>query len=281
MTFSGRKACARVRYPSGALRYWIFVLPVIGCGRIEFGRQQPADSGPSDDAIDARVPTGHDEDGDRFGDVEDNCPHLTNDDQRDSDGDLVGDACDPEPSIQRQTLALFFPMTEPRPEVANTRWAQGDDVWTSDSTIPSYFGMPFSATTVDIWLALDVTALGSGAPYYQFTLNLSDETVSPRYYAEFYDTSSSAVAAITSFDDVTFLAVDSKNLPNGFHTGLITVHVQFDGVAKTSSADMGWATERYQVTGPIPAFSASNALRFRVEGISSALRYFAVVTTAP
>jgi hypothetical protein len=39
---------------------------------------------------------GRDQDGDGVGDFEDNCPKHENTDQADSDGDLMGDACDPE-----------------------------------------------------------------------------------------------------------------------------------------------------------------------------------------
>jgi hypothetical protein len=38
---------------------------------------------------------GPDADGDRITDIQDNCPRVANDDQQDSDGDGVGDACKP------------------------------------------------------------------------------------------------------------------------------------------------------------------------------------------
>jgi hypothetical protein len=42
---------------------------------------------------------GHDDDSDGLGDFEDNCPEEPNATQMDSDGDLMGDACDPEPGV--------------------------------------------------------------------------------------------------------------------------------------------------------------------------------------
>lgn len=172
-------------------------------------------------------------------------------------------------------------MTEQRTDITNTRRAQGVDVWTSNGAQSSYFGLPFTATTVDIWFALDVTALYTAAALYQFTLNPSAQTVSPRYYVELYDNASVKIAAITSYDDVVFDGVDVENLTAGFHTGLVTVHAHFDGTARTITTELGWPGERYSLTAPAPAFTGTTELRFRVDGIASALHYFAVVETGP
>lgn len=255
------------------------IILAMGCGRFGFDASPPG--GPIDAAGDARIANGHDEDSDGFGDAEDNCPHLANDGQQNMDGDEVGDLCDPEPAIARQTLSVFFAMTEPRPELTNVRWAQGTDVWTSESTISSSFTLPFVATAIDVWFALDVTARQPGAQAYQFTLNPSAQTVSPRYYVELFENTNGAIAAITGYDDVVFTTVDSDRLATTLHTGLVTVHARFDGRTKRYTADVGWPTERYQLSGATPVYSGSDQLRFRVEGIASALHYFAVVTTGP
>jgi len=47
-----------------------------------------------------------DEDRDGHLDSEDNCPGISNDIQVDSDGDLIGDACDPSPQDDRDQLQL-------------------------------------------------------------------------------------------------------------------------------------------------------------------------------
>lgn len=253
---------------------------LVGCGRTGFDALPPGDGG-TDAAVDARVAIGHDEDSDGYGDAEDNCPHLPNADQRNVDGDQVGDLCDPEPTIARQLLSAFFAMTEPHPQLMNTRWAQGNDVWTSQSSTSAFFALPLVAPTIDVWFALDVTAREPGAPVYQFTLNPNAQTVSPRYYVELYENTNGSIAAITRYDDVNFSPVDSIDLATNFHTGLVTVHARFDGVARVYTADVGWPTERYQLTGPTPSFGGSNEVRLRVEGIASSLHYFAVVTSGP
>jgi hypothetical protein len=53
-----------------------------------------------------------DEDGDAVGNVCDNCPHIANPDQAntlETTADGVGDACDPQPTIGGNSIALFMP----------------------------------------------------------------------------------------------------------------------------------------------------------------------------
>lgn len=66
---------------------------------------------------DAPVVAAHDEDGDGVADALDDCPHVADPDQADrgeravgAAADGVGDACDPEPAVPGDRIALFDPM---------------------------------------------------------------------------------------------------------------------------------------------------------------------------
>src|SRR5258706_9534747 len=112
-------------------RWAVMAIVCTGCGRVGFDGTDG--SGPSGDG----GPVGHDEDGDGIPDVSDVCPHISDPSQTDTDHDGVGDACDPEPSTPRQTIALFLPMTDPSSFTigggAGT-WTKQADAWRCDGT---------------------------------------------------------------------------------------------------------------------------------------------------
>lgn len=91
----------------------LVVTALAGCNLL-FPLNDPGASGGSDaggsDASPDAIP-GHDEDQDDKPDVSDNCPNVPNKDQLDSDGDEVGDVCDPRPTLQGDRLAFFDPFT--------------------------------------------------------------------------------------------------------------------------------------------------------------------------
>jgi len=89
---------------------------------------------PPIDAPDAFID--YDSDGDHVLDGDDNCPAIFNDDQVDTDGDGIGDACDPHPGQHDVIVSsdLFH-----RPSTTWTSfgtWTMTDGAWTSpDATM--------------------------------------------------------------------------------------------------------------------------------------------------
>lgn len=82
-------------------------------------------------------PEGHDEDGDRHIDDEDNCPGIKNARQEDMDKDEVGDACDPNPSLTGDQIAKFYSF-----ETEGTDWVRKDGSWTFTNDMLVYRGAP-------------------------------------------------------------------------------------------------------------------------------------------
>ncbi len=90
---------------------WRFgVLCLLGCNQI-FGLKptRVIDAAPPPDVPDAPRCAGQDEDGDGYPDLCDNCPSVPNPDQANSDGDDLGDACDPDqPGAPAAQRLVFF-----------------------------------------------------------------------------------------------------------------------------------------------------------------------------
>lgn len=90
-------------------RWFCVVLAVTGCNSI-FGLRDTdlSDAGRLDAFLDL-----NDEDGDDWNNSEDNCPGITNRDQADGDGDLVGDVCDPRVSSHGDRIAARYFFNNP------------------------------------------------------------------------------------------------------------------------------------------------------------------------
>ena len=86
-------------YDGDVCRRGVLLLALVGCGRWHFDSLEDGDAS-------------HDEDGDGIADAYDVCPHRADPTQRDTDGDRVGDACDPDVVSPAQSIALFDPLLD-------------------------------------------------------------------------------------------------------------------------------------------------------------------------
>lgn len=111
--------------------------------------RDPAQLDAADD-VDTACSTaiGHDEDSDGVDDGCDNCPHVANPDQAESDDDDLGDACDSDP--RTNCLVYFDPMTElPATTSAIGTWAaiDGSLVQQDVDTGGAIYRFPFDVAT--------------------------------------------------------------------------------------------------------------------------------------
>jgi hypothetical protein len=190
------------------------VLAVFASGcRFNFGdRPDAARDVAGDDTGDTGdVLLGHDEDGDGVADADDFCPHIADTDNKDTDGDLVGDSCDAEPAAANQQWLLFSAMTDPSlPDFAvSTEWTPGDDSWGYiDGANPAQLIRTGMVGSVDVWIGFDVVALGGNGRQAAIVLNGLN---TPYWYAEIYDDGSSgARLSVMEYTGASYVARASK-----------------------------------------------------------------------
>ncbi len=189
-----------VRYRVGvSIRALFALLALTGCGRVGFGTANDA----SPDACGS-----HDEDSDGVPDCADHCPHVSDPLQPDGDGDGVGDGCDPHPTVARDHLVHFDPLTSPPAD-----WLVAPAVATGESLMIDATNVRW-AGKITITPASDtfvmggaVFAYGSGADH-QVAIIVNDY---PRaYYCELYQANRAQLNFTYTFDSVGFTTVSSS-----------------------------------------------------------------------
>ena len=259
------------------VRFAVVCLSLVACGRSGFDPRTAKDAPPSN--LDA--PPGHDEDGDGVADAMDNCPQLANTDQADLDGDGVGDACDPEPTVPRQSIALFAAMTGPDPSFAlDAGWTYAADAWHfAGATGVGHIHHAMALANVDVWIELDVTARAASATTFEISTSIGDDTA-PFFYGELYEDSSIKKVAISEFTGTTYGSLTYMTLPNGVHTGPVTLHWQ----GRTGTAlgcDAGWPGEPYHLSAMTSNYVGGDEFGLYVQDLDVDVESITVIASAP
>ena len=127
------------------------------CGAADAGGPGPDGPFPSFDGL----ISSHDEDTDGVPDSVDNCPNVSNADQRDSDGDLVGDLCDPNPSTPGDVLLQFDAFDHaPMDMVTTGAWIYANDRATTQTTDATMFSANVPATGVMAIISIELDQPG-------------------------------------------------------------------------------------------------------------------------
>lgn len=262
------------------------LISLAGCGRIGFEVASQQSDGSTDGADGSAL--GHDEDGDGIPDTTDVCPYVA-DSQVDTDGDRVGDACDPNPTMPRDTIALFSTMgAGDMPFSINTLSTTGG-TWTQDADgyhFVSPFStdnhgeidLPFSAGDIRVAIGFDILTVGDPVLQHQFALATTLST--PRYYVEINEIIPTySDTAVTYFDGTQFSGASLDNLATGIHPGSVTF-VATERVGVGTRIDASWPGEPYVAEVMDSVYQGATQLTIGINNLDLEIRYVCVITSS-
>lgn len=235
----------------------------------------------SGDASTEDVLLGHDEDGDGVADVDDVCPHLF-DDHADTDLDLVGDACDPEPANPRQFWIAFDPMFGDS-SYFNTgaSWTVRDDSLECAATAtPAQLVRGVNYVNVDIIVGADT--LSTAGASHTIGIVVRQMEIATYSYVELYGTSGTNYLQVMEYDGAGFNLVQRSTLapsaPLG--GGFLRAHANTSGIASLRM-DGGFAGTYADVSSATPSYIGGNLLVIAFANVAANVRYVAIIGTNP
>jgi hypothetical protein len=273
------------------------LVALAGCGRFGFdltgggsNRDAGGDGVVPDGRLDA-VAIGHDEDADGIRDIDDTCPHLVGA-QTDTDGDKVGDLCDPNPTTPGDAIAFFYTMG-PGDQPFTLGNVNDDGVWTQapdglafsgvlggNNNLFGHIEMPVSLSSARVALGIELTEIVPGSTSNQNQIALSVYAVSPNYYVELNQQPGNFdVASITYWDGGTFFnQAAARDLASGIHTGALfmqTTQVVNTGV----TFDTGWPAETYTATVSDTLYQGATKIEMNVNNVHFTIRYMIIISS--
>ena len=244
-----------------------------GCGRLAF------DPSTQDATID--VSTEHDEDGDTIIDRLDDCPQLPNTDQADDDGDGVGNACDPEPTLARQTLTYFTALVGENPFV---RTGNGALTIAADSLHydgNGAMGLIHTRALVDadVWIGMNIQGIHAGMSR-QLALSFTPTANTPQVYVQIYQASGAPIVGTNWYDGANYLPIMNQQLV-AFPIGRVTVAARVRAGAHTLVMEYDGPEGPLAVGGGLGAASYVDSMfvTVTIDDLISDLEYLAIIET--
>lgn len=256
----------------------VALLFVAGCGRIGF-EPSVTDGATADVAPDTSkvcTPVGHDEDDDGIDDTCDVCPHLADAEQQDTDGDLVGDACDPQPAISRQRIVLFEPFKD------LTGWMRSsNEVATGDELILDASAGGVKAVFRSYTPATDLFEIGVKtqlvAPGGQALVMINLDTGSTgNYFCEIYDNGSALLQYTYTIDGINYVHPGISPLASRLAQGAGRLRLERD--AATVRCATTWNGQSLFVGGATPALAADTLVLY-AESVHARIQYIVQIRT--
>ena len=250
----------------------VFLSAIAGCGRIAFDP----------------VALGHDEDGDGVRDIDDVCPHLADPTQDDGDGDGVGDACDPNPTVARETLALFatmMPGDQPLATVfTEATFEQRDDslelVGLGPQGVEAHLEMPLVVADVRLAIGFDILDRLDPSPQNQFALGLRGAV--PFYYVELnesFATPEYHLASITLWDGTGFSSGDARIHATLIHPGSVFFQTT-QRVGTGVRFEVAWPDEPYVAEVTDAVYQGGTSLEININDLHVEIRWLVVITSS-
>lgn len=242
-----------------------------GCGRVGFDAT----------SIDGYACGSHDEDDDGFPDACDLCPHLPDEPQADGDGDRVGDACDPEPTIARQSLIVFDPFVTLEPEWTATdasAYVTGDELVllgrgktsaVRRSQVPAH----------DLFVVHVSAGTGVNATQIFSIRHTTPATAPGQFYCEIYDSGVDVTGELrfaVSFDDINVSSPGRivLNRRLGDYSGVMSSKIS----ATLAECELDVAGTSFNTGGARPAFE-TDEVSLDVSNVDARVSYFVQIRT--
>ena len=244
-----------------------------GCGRFNFDNT----STDSNTTPQCNPTSTHDEDADGIIDDCDVCPWIPDLPQADTDGDRVGDACDPEPANARQRIVLFDPLLTTAQWVPNSLVdPRGDSVKLGGVGAQGALRRGFVPATDQLVIGARTGVAGAGVSL--LAILFKDVTDGPAFYCELYDSGIDNTLFYTYTLDGTNYAhpgsAPAARLANG--NGSLTADVDASMLRCRST----WSPTS-DVSGTRPNTINASVLALYAENIEAELFYFAQIRTEP